>query len=206
MSEPVSLRERQASYDSAHFDSRTWQLEKWRDQKTRHILLHIAKASLKLSNFTTWDFSKVSEELERGVREEVIPDLSIYQAQLLNTHEIDNEKMQGYCDEKQPNLIRLEEAEALPHLARATGELANYLEPSEHGEPVHSRLREDRVMAAVSELHIATEGLAMAWNVDVATLHLERIERLSGNKDYMGSHRFAAPPYQYPPGFLLIDR
>jgi hypothetical protein len=144
------------------FDQPEW-LAGWRAQKTRHISLHIAKASLKLY-----------EGKKDQVIKEVIPDLSIYRTQLINTHDLATD----ICDRTDSGAPNVNSA--IRELAGSTGELAHYLEPAERGK-YDDDTRVDRVTSAVRHLHIATEGLAWFYGVeDVAAAHSARIQELLG--------------------------
>ena|SRR2546425_3328821 len=73
----------QAWWDAQRFDQREWQVAAWREQKLRHIQLHVAKALGKV--VAAYDAGAISgtDGLAR-VRDEVLPDVAIYRSQLLN--------------------------------------------------------------------------------------------------------------------------
>src|SRR2546428_3481499 len=73
----------QAWWDAQRFDQREWQVAAWREQKARHIQLHVAKALGKV--VVAYDAGALSgtDALAR-VRDEVLPDVAIYRSQLIN--------------------------------------------------------------------------------------------------------------------------
>src|SRR5215510_10924487 len=75
----------QAWWDAQRFDQPVWQVATWRDQKTRHIHLHVAKALGKVVAALGTNASTVSDTpLMARVSNEVLPDMAIYRSQLLN--------------------------------------------------------------------------------------------------------------------------
>jgi len=171
----------QAWWDAQRFDQPVWQVAAWRDQKVRHIQLHVAKALGKV-------VAAVGEEaraapgsgtdLMARVRDEVLPDMAIYRSQLLNLF--------PDVSAPPPSLAHcsatmgVQEAEPLLqvvlNLSRASAQLAAYLEPREHGaaSPV-SHIRE-----AITHLHASAEALATAFAIDLARAHQARLEALLG--------------------------
>src|SRR5215475_2646197 len=75
----------QAWWDAQRFDQPEWQVATWREQKLRHIQLHVAKALGKVVTAYEQGGEATSgtDALVR-VRDEVLPDLAIYRSQLLN--------------------------------------------------------------------------------------------------------------------------
>ena len=175
------LLQAQAWWDAQRFDQPVWQVAAWRDQKVRHIQLHVAKALGKV-------VAAVGEEaraapgsgtdLMARVRDEVLPDMAIYRSQLLNLF--------PDVGAPPPSLAHcsatmgVQEAEPLLqvvlNLSRASAQLAAYLEPREHGaaSPV-SNIRE-----AITHLHASAEALATAFAIDLARAHQARLEALLG--------------------------
>ena len=75
----------QAWWDTQRFDQPVWQVEAWRDQKVRHIQLHVAKALGKV--VVVLDEAApttLRPALNARVRDEVLPDVAIYCSQLIN--------------------------------------------------------------------------------------------------------------------------
>src|SRR5262252_8289843 len=72
----------QAWWDAQRFDQPVWQVAAWRDQKVRHIQLHVAKALGKVVAASREEAAGAAA-LAR-VRDEVLPDVAIYRSQLLN--------------------------------------------------------------------------------------------------------------------------
>ena len=75
----------QAWWDTQRFDQPLWQVEAWRDQKVRHIQLHVAKALGKVVAMLD-DVAPTTSApaLTVRVRDEVLPDVAIYRSQLIN--------------------------------------------------------------------------------------------------------------------------
>ena len=171
----------QAWWDAQRFDQPVWQVAAWRDQKVRHIQLHVAKALGKV-------VAAVGEEaraapgsgtdLMARVCDEVLPDVAIYRSQLLNLFpEVGAPPPSlAHCSAT----MGVQEAEPLLqvvlNLSRASAQLAAYLEPREHGaaSPV-SHIRE-----AIAHLHASAEALATAFAIDLARAHQARLEALLG--------------------------
>jgi len=168
----------QAWWDAQRFDQREWQVAAWREQKLRHIQLHVAKALGKV--VTAYD---VGAEATSGtdalacVRDEVLPDVAIYRSQLLNLFpEVGAPPSRSHHKAG----VGTSEAEPLLQvvlgLSRASAQLASYLEPREHGatSPI-SHIRE-----AIAHLHASAEALAIVFAVDLARVHQARLEALLG--------------------------
>ena len=75
----------QAWWDAQRFDQPVWQVAAWRDQKVRHIHLHVAKALGKVvAALGEAAHTTSGPDLMARVRNEVLPDVAIYRSQLLN--------------------------------------------------------------------------------------------------------------------------
>ena len=168
----------QAWWDAQRFDQPVWQIAVWRDQKVRHIQLHVAKALGKV--VTAYD---VGAEATSGtdalacVRDEVLPDVAIYRSPLLNLFpEVGASPSRSHRKAG----VGTSEAEPLLQvvlgLSRASAQLASYLEPREHGatSPI-SHIRE-----AIEHLHASAEALATVFAIDLAHTHQARLEALLG--------------------------
>jgi len=169
----------QAWWDAQRFDQPVWQVAVWREQKARHIQLHVAKALGKVVVAMGAAARTTSGiDLMARVRDEVLPDMAIYRSQLLNLF--------PDVGAPPPSLAHcsatmgVQEAEPLLqvvlNLSRASAQLAAYLEPREHGaaSPV-SHIRE-----AITHLHASAEALATAFAIDLARAHQARLEALLG--------------------------
>jgi hypothetical protein len=166
----------QAWWDAQRFDQPVWQVAVWREQKARHIQLHVAKALGKV--VAAYDAGALSgtDALAR-VRDEVLPDVAIYRSQLLNLFpEVDaspslvSPSVDGGGQEAEPLL------QVVLGLSRASAQLAAYLEPREHGvASPFSHIRE-----AIAHLQASAEALATAFAIDLAYAHQARLESLLG--------------------------
>lgn len=168
----------QAWWDAQRFDQPVWQGAAWRDQKVRHIHLHVAKALGKVVAAVGAGTSTTSDmDLMARVRDEVLPDMAIYRSQLSNLFpEVcaplsRSHRSAGVSTPEAEPLLRL-----VLGLSRASAQLAAYLEPREHGaaSPV-SHVRE-----AIADLHASAAALAAAFAVDLARAHRARLEALLG--------------------------
>ena len=168
----------QAWWDAQRFDQPVWQIAAWRDQKVRHIQLHVAKALGKVVAASSREAAGASgaAALVR-VRDEVLPDVAIYRSQLLNlfpevcaSPALVDHSAGGGDQESQP-LLRV-----VLGLSRASAQLAAYLEPREHGaaSPV------SHIRAAIVDLQASAEALAAMFAVDLAHAHQARLEALLG--------------------------
>src|SRR5262245_16362060 len=160
----------QAWWDAQRFDQPVWQVAAWRDQKVRHIHLHVAKALGKVVAALSEEAPPTSgPDLKARVRNEVLPDLAIYRSQLINL----------FPDEWAPSSLlsprglRVGRPETEPllrvvlYLSRASAQLAAYLEPREHGAAsLTFHIRE-----AIQELHASADELAALFAVDLAHAH-----------------------------------
>ena len=168
----------QAWWDAQRFDQPEWQVAAWREQKLRHIQLHVAKALGKV--VAAYDegagVTSGTGALAR-VRDEVLPDVAIYRSQLLNLFpEVG----------ASPSLAHHRTAVGTPKatpllqvvlgLSRASAQLAAYLEPREHGaaSPI------SHIQEAIAHLHASAEALATMFAIDLAHAHQARLEALLG--------------------------
>jgi hypothetical protein len=124
-----------------------WHVTVWRDQKVRHIQLHVAKALGKVvaAYGEGADAASGIDVLAR-VRDEVMPDVAMYRSQLLNLFPDcgDPAVLRGCPGARvAPQAVPTWPSGRLPHaaqlfsvvlvLSRASAQLAAYLEPREHG-------------------------------------------------------------------------
>jgi hypothetical protein len=169
----------QVWWDAQRFDQPVWQVAAWRDQKVRHIQLHVAKALGKV--VTAWGAAARTTsgtDLMARIRDEVLPDVAIYRSQLLNLFPdvgapppaLAHRSAGGGGQQAEPLL------QVVLGLSRASAQLAASLEPREHGatSPV-SHIRE-----AIEALHASAEALAALFAVDLARAHQARLEALLG--------------------------
>jgi hypothetical protein len=175
--DPLLLRA-QAWWDAQRFDQPAWQVAAWREQKLRHIQLHVAKALGKVVAAYNPGAEAISgtDALAR-VRDEVLPDVAIYRSQLLNLFpEVSALPSRSHRKAGAGALEAAPLLQVVLDLSRASAQLAAYLEPREHGamSPV-SHIRE-----AIEHLHTSAEALATAFAVDLARAHRARLEALLG--------------------------
>ena len=168
----------QAWWDAQRFDQPVWQVAAWRDQKVRHIHLHVAKALGKVDAALGEEARTASGmDLMTRVRDEVLPDVAIYRSQLINlfpevcappslAH-----RRAGVSTPKAAPLLQV-----VLDLSRASAQLAAYLEPRERGamSPV------SHIQEAIAHLHASAEALAAVFAVDLARAHQARLEALLG--------------------------
>jgi hypothetical protein len=163
----------QAWWDAQRFDQPVRQVAAWREQKVRHIQLHVAKALGKVVAAVGEEARTTSgTDLRARVRDEVLPDVAIYRSQLLNLFpEVSaplapaRRRAGGGTPAAEPLL------QVVLDLNRASAQLAAYLEPREHGaaSPV-SHIRE-----AIEALHASAEALAALFTVDLVRAHQTRL-------------------------------
>ncbi len=170
----MALRERlllqeTLEFDRARFDQDEWQLADWRDQKTRHIMLHIAKIPL-----------KIVSDSEQIIVEEVIPDLALYRSQLINVHRVIDIDLGEVITSEGNRNIRCADF-ILHHSAIAMGHLATYLEPLEHNKESVREVRMRAVQQAVVSLHDAAQFGAQEHGISLPQSHLKRMERHLGH-------------------------
>ena len=168
----------QAWWDAQRFDQAEWQVAVWRDQKVRHIQLHVAKALGKV--VTAYDagaeVTSGADALAR-VHDEVLPDVAIYRSQLLNLFpEVDAPPALAHHRAAVGTLAAEPLLQVVLGLSRASAQLAAYLEPREHGaaSPVA------HIQEAIEYLHAVAEALATSFAVDLVHAHQARLEALLG--------------------------
>jgi hypothetical protein len=168
----------QAWWDAQRFDQPAWQIVAWRDQKVRHIQLHVAKALGKVVAASREEAAGAAGAAALArVRDEVLPDVAIYRSQLLNLFpEVGASpalahRRAGVGTPKAELLLQV-----VLDLSRASAQLAAYLEPREHGaaSPV------SHIQEAIAYLHAGAEALATSFAVDLAHAHRARLEALLG--------------------------
>ncbi len=169
--------EAQAYFDREEFDPiNGYARLTERDQKVRHVMLHTAKAAMKL----------VSRDREHVVHE-VIPDISIYRSQIVNLlAEPVKKRVETILSSNYPitligkdgcNVDFDENYQSFQNdVVTANGNLATYLERLEHGEPGD----EGQLRLAALELDWASRGFATLYEVDASQLHLARLEEHLG--------------------------
>jgi hypothetical protein len=172
------LLQAQAWWDAQRFDQPVWQVTSWRDQKVRHIHLHVAKALGKVVAALGEEARTTSgTALMARVRDEVLPDVAIYLSQLINLFPdvvvlpaLSPHSAGGDVQEGEPLL------QVVLDLGRASAQLAAYLEPREHGmaSPV------SHIQEAITALHASAGVLATAFAVDLFRAHQARLEALLG--------------------------
>jgi len=169
----------QAWWDAQRFDQPVWQVAAWREQKLRHIQLHVAKALGKVVVAYGEEVGGASgtDALAR-VRDEVLPDVAIYRSQLINLFPEVGTPPPSLAHRKAG--VGTPEDEPLRRvvlgLSQASAQLAAYLEPREHGaaSPV------SHIHEAIEALHASAEALATAFAIDLAYAHQARLEALLG--------------------------
>jgi hypothetical protein len=166
----------QAWWDAQRFDQPVWHIAVWRDQKVRHIHLHVAKALGKVVAAYGAGAASSPDALAR-VRDDVLPDVAIYRSQLINLFPemcalpaLSHRKASVGAQEAEPLL------QVVLGLSRASAQLAAYLEPREHGaaSPV------SHICEAIVDLHASAEELATLFAVDCVGAHQARLEALLG--------------------------
>jgi hypothetical protein len=125
----------QVWWDAQRFDQPVWQVAAWRDQKVRHIQLHVAKALGKVvAAHSAGAGAASSPDALARVRDDVLPDVAIYRSQLINLFP---ERCVPPALSHHQASMDVQEAEPLLQvllgLSRASAQLAAYLEPREHG-------------------------------------------------------------------------
>jgi hypothetical protein len=168
----------QAWWDAQRFDQPEWQVTAWREQKLRHIQLHVAKALGKVvAAYEPGGEAPSGTDALARVRDEVLPDVAIYRSQLRNlfpevgaSPALADRRAGGGVQESQPLL------QVVLGLSRASAQLAAYLEPREHGaaSPV------SHIRAAIEDLQASAAALAAVFAVDLARAHQARLEALLG--------------------------
>ena len=180
----------QAWWDAQRFDQSVWQVAEWRDQKVRHIQLHVAKALGKVvTALGEGEVAASGTDTMARVRDEVVPDVAIYRSQLINTFPDWGAPIPSLC---RPGTLvtpwpvgaqpheRMYWAETLFHvvlaLSRASANLAAYIEPREHGTASPAFL----IGHAIQDLHDSAASLAAYFAVDLTRAHQARLGALLG--------------------------
>jgi len=168
----------QAWWDAQRFDQPVWQIAVWRDQKVRHIQLHVAKALGKVvAAYDAGAGATSGTDALARVRDEVLPDVAIYRSQLLNLFpEVGAPPALAHHRAAVGTLEAEPLLQVVLGLSRASAQLAAYLEPREHGAASPVSL----IGAAMKDLHTCAEALAAAFAVDLARAHRGRLEALLG--------------------------
>jgi hypothetical protein len=166
----------QAWWDAQRFDQHEWQVAAWREQKLRHIQLHVVKALGKV--VVAYDAGAIfgTDALAR-VRDEVLPDVAIYRSQLLNLFpEVGAPPSLAHHRATVGTLEAEPLLQVVLGLSRASAQLAAYLEPREHGaaSPV------SHIQEAIEHLHASAEALAALFAVDLVRVHQARLEAFLG--------------------------
>ena len=179
------LLQAQAWWDAQRFDQPMWQVAEWRDQKVRHIQLHVAKALGKVvaaygpnsaGPLGAGGRAAPGKDPMVRVRDEVLPDVAIYRSQLINTcanwdaptASLDHSSAHAGTPDAEPLL------HVVMLLSRASAQLAAYIEPREHGEASPT----SHIRGAIQDLHASAEALAAYFAVDVVRAHRARLEAL----------------------------
>jgi len=184
------LLQAQAWWDAQRFDQPVWQVAEWRDQKVRHIQLHVAKALGKVvAALGEGEGAASGTDTTARVRDEVLPDVAIYRSQLINTFPDwctptaslfrPRARVAARSAAAQPG-GRAPRAEPLfrvvVSLSRASAKLAAYIEPREHGAVSPA----SHIRGAIQDLHDSAEALAAYFVVDLTRVHQARLEALLG--------------------------
>jgi hypothetical protein len=168
----------QAWWDAQRFDQPEWQVPTWREQKLRHIQLHVAKALGKVvTAYEQGGEAASGTDVLARVRDEVLPDVAIYRSQLLNLFPevgVPSALAHRRADGDTPTAKSL--LQVVLDLSRASAQLAAYLEPREHGaaSPV------SHIRAAIADVQASAAALAAVCAVDLARVHQARLEALLG--------------------------
>jgi hypothetical protein len=168
----------QAWWDAQRFDQPVWQVAAWRDQKVRHVHLHVAKALGKVVAALGEEAPTTScTALRAPVRDEVLPDVAIYRSQLINLFPdvwTPASRAHRSVGRDTPDAEPL--LQVVLSLSRASAQLATYLEPREHGATTPtSHIRE-----AIQDLDTSADVLATWFAVELAGTHRARLEALLG--------------------------
>lgn len=162
----------QAYFDREDFDKDGYKTLDRRDEKIRHIQLHVAKAALKMV--------QAEQNDSQVIQTAVIPDTAVYRSQLINVIGVDNIPNIHRQFPEQPPVLPEDDLEAeqwcFEAIVEASGELATYLERKEHGAPADER----NILRAAMCLHAGSLGLAAIYEVDVDEAHLQRLEQNLG--------------------------
>lgn len=184
------LLQAQTWWDAQRFDQPSWHVAEWRDQKVRHIQLHVAKALGKVvAALGEGEGAASDTDPMVRVRAEVLPDVAIYRSQLINTFPDQCAASASLCrpgtdmavqSAAAPPRERAPRAELLFRvmlsLSRASATLAAYIEPREHGAVSPA----SHIPEAIRNLHDSAETLAAYFAVDLTQAHQARLEALLG--------------------------
>lgn len=165
------LRTEQAYFDRYYFDPGKTGYNKLgrRDTKLAHIGWHVGKIVGR--KMPEW----FDRRDERIITQEVIPDLAMYGTQLANAFELPEEDFRGF-----EHAYSVEAVDR--RLRSALGDIADYVEPLEHGKQPKRNLPR---MAAI-KLYSSAVDLAIEFSVlDLGAAQRNRME------EYMGA---AFPP------------
>jgi hypothetical protein len=172
------LLQAQAWWDAQRFDQPEWQVSTWREQKLRHIQLHVAKALGKVvAAYDAGAGATSGTDALARIHNEVLPDLAIYRSQLLNLFpEVGAPPALAHRRAGGDTPTAKSLLQVVLDLSRASAQLAAYLEPREHGaaSPV-SHIRE-----AIADVQASAEALAAVFAVDLPRAHQARLEALLG--------------------------
>ena len=165
--------EAQAYFDAEEFDVDGYQELGYRDQKIRHIGLHVAKAA-----------GKLLRRDEETIVHQVIPDLATYRSQLINLlDEPDQTLVIEEIEYRDVGAMLRQRASLLfqdqLHLYKgitdavvsANANLATYIERREHG----ATAEENQLKQAALYLDESASGLAWMHKVDLDEVHLARL-------------------------------
>jgi hypothetical protein len=168
----------QAWWDAQRFDQPVWQVAAWREQKLRHIQLHVAKALGKVvAAYDAGAGATSDTDAFARVRDEVLPDVPIYRSQLINLFpEVGAPPSLAHHRAAVGTLEAEPLLQVVLDLSRASAQLAAYLEPREHGatSPV------SHIQVAIEHLHASAEALAALFALDLVRVHQARLEALLG--------------------------
>jgi hypothetical protein len=168
----------QAWWDAQRFDQPEWQVAAWREQKLRHIQLHVAKALGKVvAAYDAGAGAASGTDALARIHNEVLPDMAIYRSQLLNLFpEVGAPSALAHRSTSGDTPTAKSLLQVVLDLSRASAQLAAYLEPREHGaaSPV------SHIQETIEYLHAGAEALATSFAVDLAHAHWARLEALLG--------------------------
>src|SRR5215471_10367120 len=168
----------QAWWDAQRFDQPEWQIAAWRDQKVRHIQLHVAKALGKVvAAYDAGAGATSGTDALARIHNEVLPDLAIYRSQLLNLFpEVGAPSALAHRRAGGDTPTAKSLLQVVLDLSRASAQLAAYLEPREHG----AASSVSHIQEALAHLHASAAALATVFAVDLAHAHRARLEALLG--------------------------
>jgi hypothetical protein len=166
----------QVWWDVQRFDQHAWQVAEWREQKLRHIQLHVTKALGKVVAAYDAGAASGTDALAR-LYNEVLPDMAIYRSQLRNLFpEVGAPAALAHLSAAGDTSMAESLLQVVLDLSRASAQLAAYLEPRKHG--VASPI--SHIQEAIEYLHASAEALATSFTVDLSHAHRARLEALLG--------------------------